>query len=182
MSKATSMTAQASFSVKAETLLKKYATHLTASLSLVIGVTGTMMFFHFFKAKVQDMHAWLGMAFLLAVVLHALRNRRSLASLFSQPLMRILLGIIGLVAASFLFLAPPKKINPGNSAAQALLRAPIDKAAPILGISTAEAIARLDTAGGVDATPAKSIAAIARLNHRDPIELLVAVMGGAQTE
>jgi hypothetical protein len=178
MTKATAVTAQTSFSNKAGTLLNKYATHLTASLSLVVGVTGTMMFFHFFKANVQDMHAWLGITFLLAIVLHALRNRRSLVFLFSQPLMRILLCIIGLVAASFLAFAPPKKINPGNSAAQALLRAPIDKAAPVLGISTEDAIARLGAAGGADATPAKSIAAVAQLSHRDPIVLLVAVMGG----
>jgi hypothetical protein len=171
-----SITVEPLLSDRADTLIRKYATYFTATLSIVVGITGTMMFFHFFKGKIQDMHAWIGMAFLLAVISHAFKNRRSLVPLFSKPLTHVLLGIVAVVAIIFVSSAPPAKSNPGNSVSQALIRVPLDKAAPALGMSTEVAIARLASAGGVGATSAQSIAAIARLNNNDPMKLLMAMM------
>ena len=43
--------------------LRKYATQTTMALSLVVGVTGVMMFYHFYKGEVEALHEWLGLAF-----------------------------------------------------------------------------------------------------------------------
>jgi hypothetical protein len=72
--------------------LHRYATHVVAALIVVVGVTGTMMFYRLYKSSVQELHAWLGMAFLLAIVLHVTRNRRQLVPLLSHTRMHGFMG------------------------------------------------------------------------------------------
>jgi hypothetical protein len=159
-----------------DSLLKKYATPLTAVLSLVVGVSGGMMFFHLFKPKVQGLHEWLGMAFLLAFVLHGLRNRRPFMSLFKQTRSQVLLGLAVVTAAAFLLLAPPNKVSMSKALPQALLKAPLAALAPALGITLDEALVRVIAAGGVGARADSSIAVLAALSHVDAMTLLNAVL------
>ena len=162
--------------VRADSLLARYATPLTVTLSLVVGVSGMLLFFHLFKNRVQSMHEWLGVAFLLAVALHAVRHRRPFTALFAGTRTHFLLAVAAVVSASFLILSPADKPNPGKSATQALLRAPITTLAPVLGLSPAETLTRLGAAAGSAASAEQSIEALARLSHVDPIKLLMAVM------
>ena len=171
-----SISVQISLLAKIDALLKNCATHLTAALSVVVGVTGTMMFFHIFKGKVQGLHEWLGLAFLLAAVLHALRHRYAIANLLCHSRMKILLALTALISTVFLALTPAEKINPGKGATQALVHAPIRSLAPVLGLSPEEALSRLGAVAGSAASDEQSIDAIARLSHTDPIKLLMAVM------
>ena len=122
-------------------------------------------------------HEWLGIAFLLAAVLHALRNRRAISSMLAQKRMRLLLGITALVAAAFLALAPAAKTNPAKGLAQALQRSPISLVAPALGISSELALSRLKTMVGIDAKATDSIDGIAAANNVDASHLLSALMG-----
>ena len=124
-------------------LLRKYATHLTATLSLVVGVTGVMMFYHLYKGKIQGMHEWFGMAFLAAFLLHIVRNRRQFLTLFKQNTMRVLLGVAAIVSLSFLLLAGPEKISPSKGLATALVRAPISGVAGALGVTVNQAVTRI---------------------------------------
>ncbi len=156
--------------------LKKYATPLTAVLSLVVGVSGSLMFFHLFKSKVQGLHEWLGMAFLLAFVLHGLRNRRPFMSLFKQTRSQVLLGLAVVTAAAFLLLAPQAKIAMSKGLPQALLKAPLVSLAPALGVRLDDALARVIAAGGVGARADSSIAALAAISHVDAMTLLNAVL------
>ena len=166
-----------SISESVSSLVNAYATQLTAALSLIVGVSGAMMFFHLAKSRVQSLHEWLGITFLLAAVLHALRNRRAISSMLAQKRMRLLLGITALVAAAFLALAPAAKTNPAKGLAQALQRSPISLVAPALGISSELALSRLKTMVGIDAKATDSIDGIAAANNVDASHLLSALMG-----
>jgi uncharacterized membrane protein YuzA (DUF378 family) len=157
--------------------LRKYATPLTAVLSLVVGVSGSMMFFHLFKSKVQGLHEWLGMAFLLAFVLHGVRNRRPFVALFKQTRSYVLLGVAAVAAATFLLLAPPAKITMSKGLPQALLKAPMAALAPALGVKLETALSRVIAAGGAGATADSSIASLAASSHVDATTLLNAVLG-----
>ena len=168
------------FSVQLDSLIKKYATPLTASLSLVVGLSGSMMFFHLYKGKVQPMHEWLGMAFLFAFLLHVARNRRPFAALFGQAKTYLLLGASAFVALSFLILTPPAKSGPGKGLAPALLRAPIASLAPALGLSLDDALARVKAATGAEVSADSTLEGVAKSTHTDAIQLLNAVLGSEQ--
>jgi hypothetical protein len=168
--------AQRYFSDRLDPALKKHATHLTATLSFVVGVSGTMMFFHLFKGKVQGMHEWFGMAFLLAFLAHIARNRRPFLALFSHRRIHVLLGISALTALGFFLLAPPEKTAPSKALAATLARAPIASLAPALGLTVEQALARITAAGGVNASADSSIEAVAASAHLDAVKLLNAVL------
>lgn len=162
-----------------DAFLKKYSTPLTATLGVVICVTGVMMFFRVYKGEVAAMHEWLGMAFIATIALHLLRHRKSLSSLIAQPRTWILGLLTALIAVAFLAFPSQKGGNPMKQTVNAVLRAPIGDVAPVLGISHAEIIDRLDAAGIHQATATQSIESLARANQRNPTHVLASVINPA---
>ncbi len=156
--------------------LHRYATHVVAALIVVVGVTGAMMFYRLYKSSVQELHAWIGMAFLLAIVLHITRNRRQLVPIFSHTRMHVLWLITAAVAACFVYLAPAPKPNPARSLTKAVLRTPLVNIVPVLGITPELALARMRTAGVANPALDQSIEDAAQSSHTDPVKLLVAVL------
>lgn len=161
---------------KADLAVHNYATHFVAALIAVVGITGMMMFYRLYKGSVQNLHAWLGMAFLLSIALHVTRNRRQLVSLFAHKRMHVLLVMTAAIAACFVYLSPTPKANPAKSLTKAVLRTPLVNLVPVLGITPELALARMHAAG-VDA-PAldQSIEYAAQHSHSDPAALLAAVL------
>lgn len=162
-----------------DVFLKKYSTPLTATLGVVICVTGVMMFFRWYKGDVAAMHEWLGMAFVAAIALHLLRHRKSLSRLIAQTHTLVLSVITALIAVAFLAFPSQKGGNPAKQTVNAVLRAPIGDVAPVLGISHAEIIQRLDDAGIHQATASQSIESLARANQRNPLQVLSNVINPA---
>ena len=156
--------------------LHRYATHVVAALIVVVGVTGTMMFYRLYKSSVQDLHAWIGMAFLVGIVLHITRNQRQLAPIFSHTRMHVLWLITAAVAACFLYLAPAPKPNPAKSLIRAALRTPLVNIVPVLGITPELALARMRAAGVTEPGLDQSIEDAAQRSHTDPVTLFVAVL------
>lgn len=162
---------------RADAALKKYSTALTTTLGLVICVTGVMMFFRLYKGEVAAMHEWLGMAFVAAIALHLLRHRRPFINLLAQPRTWVLSLLTALIAVAFLAFPSPKGGgNPMKQTVNAVLRAPIGQVAPVLGISEAELIDRLDAAGIPQATARQSIESLARSKQRNPMQVLTSVI------
>jgi lysylphosphatidylglycerol synthetase-like protein (DUF2156 family) len=151
-----------------DALLKKYATQLTAALAVVIVITGVMMFFSVYKRQVEALHEWLGMAFVLAVVLHLTRHRKPLLTMLSQSRMRILILLTALIAAALIGFPSSKESNPIKQMIGAVLRAPIGEVAPVLGVSAEDAMTRLTAAGAKTPrrlNPSRCLRAPARLNR-----------------
>jgi len=156
--------------------LHRYATHVVAALIVVVGVTGTMMFYRVYKSSVQELHAWIGMAFLLAIVLHITRNRRQLVPIFSHTRMHVLWVITAAVVACFVYLVPAPKPNPVKSLTRAFLRTPLANIVPVLGITPELALSRMRAAGVSDPELDQSIEDAAQRSHTDPVRLLVSVL------
>jgi len=156
-------------------LLATCSTPLVAGTALVVCLTGAMMFFHVLKGEVEAMHEWLGMAFVLAVMLHAYRHRAPFASLFVQRRTYLILFATLLVSGGFLILSPSKGPNPTRQIVSAVLDAPIVQVAPVLGLSTDEALRRLSSAGAKTVSAAQSLKTIARENDLPIIKLLAAM-------
>jgi hypothetical protein len=161
---------------KANLFIQHYATHGVVALMAVVGVTGTMMFYRFDKGSVQDMHAWLGMAALLAVGLHLTRNRRQLGAIFSHTRMQVLWVVTAAVVITFLYAAPAPKPNLAKSLKQAALHTPLINLGPVLGIAPEQVLARMRAAGVANPALDQSIEDAAQRSHTDPVTLLVAVL------
>lgn len=159
-----------------ETWLRRYSTPGTAILSVVVGVTGAILFFRLAKGPAEAIHEWLGMAFIAVAILHAIRHRGSFAQMLRQRHMRILAGATAFGIAAFVALVPPKP--PGNPLvrlARAAERAPISQLAPVVGSSTAEVLSRLKLRG-INAGPGDTLAALASANRRQPGDLVAMIL------
>lgn len=155
-----------------ETALRRYSTPGTAILSVVVGITGVILFFHLAKEPAETIHEWLGMAFIAVAVLHVVRHRGSFAQMLRQRHMQVMAGVTALGIAAFIALVPPKpSANPAARLARAAERAPISQLAPVIGSSTEEVIERLRLAG-IPAAPGDHVAALASAGHRRPVEIL----------
>jgi hypothetical protein len=155
-----------------DSALRRYATPGTAVLSVVVGITGVILFFHLAKGPVLTIHEWLGLVFIMVAVLHAARHRGSFAQMLRLPLIQVLAGVTALGIAAFALLAPAKP--PGNPLirlALAAQQAPIAQLAPAIGSSTEDILARLRQAG-INAGPEDSLATLAASHHADSTRLI----------
>ena len=150
--------------------LRKYATQATLALSLVVGVTGVMMFYRFYKGEVEAMHEWLGLGFVAVAILHATRHRKGLPAMLGQTRTRVLLGAAALAAAAFIVLAPAKGPNPMRELAKLSTQAPLTALAPLVGVPAQELANRLGAA------PEQTVSAIAKAQGKEPMAVLAAAL------
>jgi|AGTN01.2.fsa_nt_gi hypothetical protein len=155
-----------------DTVLRKYATQATVALSLVVGITGVMLFYRIGKPQVGGMHEWLGMGFVVVAVLHVLRHRGGFVAMLAQPRMRVLLAAAALAAAAFVILTPPRQPNPMREINRLVTSAPLHQVAPLLEISAEQLAQRLNTAD-----TSQSISAIAKAQGAEPMQVLMRAMG-----
>lgn len=155
-----------------DTALRKYATQATVALSLVVGITGVMLFFHLAKPQVEGMHEWLGLGFVAVAALHVVRHRSGFVAMLSQPRMRALFAAAALAAAAFVVLTPPRQGNPMRDTVRLVTAAPLEEVAPLLDIPAEQLAARLETAD-----TRQSIESLARARGADPVHLLARAMG-----
>lgn len=179
MNTATLAAAPTARGARFEALLQTYATQITAALSLVVAVTGVMMFFHLKKGEVAEMHEWLGLGFVAAFGLHAFRHRRSLVRMLTQTRTRVILALAAALAIAFLAAGPEAHGgNPVHRVADAVLHVPLEAAAPALGVSPQEALDRLVAAGVANASTSHSLSSIGQINHVEPLRLVGIVLDG----
>ncbi|WP_041042682.1 DUF4405 domain-containing protein [Paramagnetospirillum magnetotacticum] len=163
-----------------EAALRRWATPGTAVLSVVVGITGVILFFHLAKGPVEAIHEWLGLGFAVLAILHAIRHRGSFIQMLRQRPMRLLTGATTLGVAAFLVMAPSKPSgNPMVGLARAAEQAPISHLAPVLGSRTEDILARLRQAG-VNARPEDSLAALAASHHTDSVRLIALALPPAK--
>lgn len=156
--------------------LRRYATPTTAVLSVVVAVTGVILFFHLAKEPAETIHEWLGMAFAMAAILHVVRHRGSFAQLLRQRHMLALMAATAVGVAAFVALVPPKPPgNPMVRVALAAQHAPIAQLAPAVGTSTERVLARLEQAG-IKAEPGDTVAILASTHRRNPADIFAVVL------
>ncbi len=127
--------------------LRKWATPLTIGTFLVMGVTGTLMFFHLDEGLNKLLHEWAGWVMLAAVGAHVFLNWRAFTVYFKRP---AALGIM-VVAAGVLVLSFVPVGQGGGSPVPlvmgALSEAPVERVIAVAGLGLEDGLNRLAEAG-----------------------------------
>lgn len=125
---------------------KDLATSLTALLFVVIGVSGVMMFFHFFDKYVEDMHSILGLLFVAVVFLHVFFNFKSMRNYFNKTIFKILSAAVFVVALAFV-LNVREGVNPKKVIMESLFNTPLQNSAIIFRVDINKFKADLEKRG-----------------------------------
>jgi len=159
-------------------ILRRYATALTAALFAIAAVSGVLMFFHLDGHLLTGLHEWLGMLFVGAALLHVMRNWTAFAKVAAAKRTRVLFGLFALVAVGFVAAANSQTTggNPLAVLAKVTATAPISAVAPVLDMPVEELVARLEMAGIKVAGPEQSLTKIAATQGADVRRLFAVVL------
>ena len=127
--------------------LRTWATPLTVASFLIMGVTGTLMFFHLETALGKVIHEWAGWAMLVGVGAHMVLNWRPFTTYLKRP---VAVGIMavgaGLLSLTFLPIGPQGG-NPMMAVMQAMERADVETVIALSGQELDAGLAALKAAG-----------------------------------
>lgn len=146
------------------------ATSATALMFVAIGLSGIMMFFHFFDDYVKEMHEWLGLVFVAAVFLHVFVHMKSLKNYFSKPLFQGF-SVITLAAVFAFVVSIEEGPNPKRILINSVLNAPLESSVKVLGSEYLYVKDKLAN-NGIKIEAMKSINDIAKSNKISPFELV----------
>ncbi|SHE87522.1 protein of unknown function [Ruegeria intermedia] len=126
--------------------LRSWATPLTIGSFLIMGTTGSLMFFHLNSGFNKSIHEWAGWAMMIGVAAHLILNWRPFTVYFKRPAaLAIIAGCAGLLALSFL------PIGGGGNPMLAVFRAINDADAAVViqlsGLDLETGLQRLEQAG-----------------------------------
>jgi hypothetical protein len=171
-----------------DSFLRKYATPLSLVAFSASAVTGVMMFFDVRSRQLSEVHEWVGIIFVVALLLHLVRNWRGLLAMMSSTLNKAIVGGLGAVALLFIIGSAPfgyggghggghgRQFHASQQVVHRLADAPIAKLAPALGMTSYEAIARLQKGGIAVEGPDQTLADIAEKQNAQLPRLLGLVM------
>ena len=155
------------------TSLRTWATPLVIGAFLLSAITGILMFFHVNIGLVHPAHEWLSWAMLAGVALHLSVNWRGFTRHFSQGTGR---WVIALFAAMTIGALLPIGGGAPNASGGAVIHAlhdsSVDTVARVAKRTPDEVLTSLRAAGLKADSPDQTIAALARDNQRDPMEVL----------
>ena len=153
-----------------DSFLRNYATPLSFVAFLAAGVTGLMLFLGIRTAGLGDLHEWIGVIFLVAMILHFARNWRGVLVMLSPARAKTIVAGLGAVVIALVAFQGLSGDSGGHGRGHGggmhqvmsrLASAPIGKLAPALGVTSDQAIARLKSGGVTVAGPEQSLADIA---------------------
>jgi len=148
---------------------KTIATSFTATLFLVIGISGVMMFFHFYDNQVKSLHEYLGLAFIVAVLLHIFYNWKSMKNYFSKKSFIIIAVTTLLVSNVFILQSLNQKQSPKGKIIKSVLQAPLKDSYTILNIINAKEKLEKE---GFEVVEASTLQELAKLNGKNPFEII----------
>jgi hypothetical protein len=162
--------------------LRSYATPLSFTTFIAVGLTGILMLFGVRGGLIGEIHEWLGVVFVVALVLHLARNWRGVLAMLHTTSGKLIAGGLGLATVALILFALPTGGDGGHGGGHGPWRvvnvvanAPIEKMAPAMGLTADEVIAKLK-AGGVPADSTKeSLGTISR-DHGVPVPRMLNLM------
>jgi hypothetical protein len=150
---------------------RDFATSITALLFAVMGISGVMMFFHFYDRYVQEMHEFLGLAFVAAVFLHIFFNFNAFKRYFSKATFLLVTFATLATAVFFVLEANTAKQNPKRAVIESVLNSKIQNYADFLHVDAQLIHANLQKAG-IQADMQESIKITAQKNKISPFKLI----------
>lgn len=167
--------------------LKKYVTPLSLIAFAFVGVSGLMMFFGLRNHTLNELHAWIGIAFVIIAILHIFRNDRAFTFMIRQKrsiLLVAILGCIGTAAIAMSFNAPAGHGSPGRAMAlltRQMASQPLEQIAPALGLTPDEMVTRLHAGGVRVANTRQTIAQLAPQAGMAPAQMFLLVLPQGDT-
>lgn len=160
--------------------LLRFSTPVSVAVFTVSATTGVLLFFHLGERLIKELHEWMGVVFVAAALLHALRNGRALVVHARSPVLWVAVAAaLGTAAA---FIVPSLGAREGGGEGQrrlmqAVMAAPLGQVAPILS-TTVPALSERLGAAGFKVEGAASLMDIAKASGRSPRELAEVVVAG----
>jgi hypothetical protein len=109
-----------------------------------------MLLFKVGVGYVKEAHEWLGLAFVIACVLHVIRNWRATKNYFSVRAFWVTSLVVAAITLVFVLpsgAAHGGRGNPMFAVVSAVTAAPIEHVAPVLGSTPEDLMARFEQAG-----------------------------------
>ncbi len=127
--------------------LRKWATPLTVASFLIMGVTGTLMFFRLETTLGKVVHEWAGWVMLIGVGAHLVLNWRPFTTYLKRPMAAGIMGVgAALLALTFLPIGPGGG-NPMIAVLQAVEQADVRTVIALSGQELDAGLAALNEAG-----------------------------------
>jgi hypothetical protein len=162
--------------------LRKYATPLSLVTSLAVSITGLMLLFGV-RGQIGEIHEWIGVAFVAAILMHIVRNWKGLGHMFQSTAAKATAGIGAAIAIALIVTAFPAGGQGGHGGQRGgpwivlnrVADAPISASAPALGLTADEAVTKLRGAGVEVDGPKDSLAHLVR-DHGQSLPRLYSVL------
>jgi hypothetical protein len=160
-----------------DSLPRKVITPIIGALSLVIGISGVMLFFHLEEGLVKGVHEWLGMAFIMVMLAHLALNWRTFKQYFTKPAAWVGASVVSAITVMFLTasLSMPHE-NPMRSVIHSVETTAISDLAPVLKITPAEIEQRLSQAGVTVESDSETLEELAGKSGIDSRGLIAALV------
>lgn len=153
-----------------------WSTPLIIACSAVVAVSGTMMFFDWEKSSVKLMHEWLGILFVIAIVLHASSHWLPFAGYFSKRrsllVFLVILSLAGIGVSIGIKSGERNQGNPLLPLAGLVQKAPLSAVAALMRENSEEVVALLQDHNIQTDSVEQNLAEIAMKNKRSSGELL----------
>lgn len=165
-------------------LPRRFVTPITGILSLVIGISGVMLFFHLGAGMVKGVHEWLGIAFAVIMLAHLALNWNAFKQHFKKPIAWLSAGVITAITAIFLVTSASDQNggNPMYAIVQSIETTAIYDLAPVFKISQTEMIQRLGQVGVETDSGRETLQELAGKNGVAPRRLIATLMGTTNSD
>lgn len=155
--------------------LRQWATPLTVGSFLIMGVTGTLMFFHLDSGLNKVVHEWAGWVMIAGVAAHLVLNWRALMGYFRRPVPVVIMTLsAAALGMSFITTDTATGGNPLLLVMGAVEEAPLSDVAVLAGQPLTDMLARLQEIGFA-ATSEMSIAEMAHGDRSISAQVLTAI-------
>lgn len=154
---------------------KNFATSLTALSFLVIAISGVMLFFHLSESYVKELHEILGLAFVVAVLLHVYVNWTLMKRYFTNKIFLSLSVLMIAISAIFVTQNADKGgVNPKMYIIKSVINKPMIDVFTLFDIKKDVGLEILKTKGyKIDTS--KSIMKNAKANKVSPFEIVLQI-------
>lgn len=151
--------------------IRDIATSFTTTIFFIIGISGVMMFFHFFDSSVKQLHENIGLVFVVAAVFHVIMNWKSMKNYFSKKIFISAVVIVTAISGVFISQNLDNGNNPKKVLMQKVLNASLEDSFDLLNGNYLDASKKLESQN-IRVFDEKSIIDIAKANEISPFKVV----------
>ncbi|MDF0534048.1 DUF4405 domain-containing protein [Shewanella sp. A32] len=154
--------------------IRHWSTPLVIGVSMVVGSSGILLFFHLSEGLIKSMHEWLGLLFVVAMLLHVMNHWSPFKRYFNQKLSNTIVAAVVVIACSFIVSAGTggAKGNPAKRMLAVVQQAPLTAVAMLEQQPVEQLIAKLTAEGVKVDSPSQNLEQLAKSNNMHPFALL----------